>query len=258
MQFSPLTVSTGWFSPLTEAEGWFDKGLVEYAAAAGPVSGSLTATLGAVTLASNADLLIQGSFAGTLAAVSLSSNADLLIQGTLSKALDPLAGSGAADLLVSGSLAATLGDVTLASNGTLGSAAISGAVSATLADATLTANATVSQPATGLHGRRIRGRRVVFDDELPVETVYEQVAKVERPVVIPGIPELAAKVEAAKADVARLDQEFAQAKARKAALAKVRKEHAEAVAALESARAAEAAIIARLHEEDEIMFLLAA
>lgn len=83
--------------------------------------GTLSATLGAATLASNGTLTAgaTGTLAGTLGAVTLSSN------GTLTAS-------------VTGTLSATLGALTLASSGTLASP-VTGTLSATLGLLTLSA-----------------------------------------------------------------------------------------------------------------------
>lgn len=115
--------------------------------------------------------------------------------------------------------------------------------------------AVVAGTPVNLHGRKPRrGRRIIFEDELPVEPVIEQTARAE--VVIPGIPELATEVSAARLELARLDQEFARV--RKEAMALAERDYADAIAAINHAIAAEAAIIKRLREDDELILLLAA
>ena len=114
-------------------------GLIVVEIVAGGISGTLSSTLDAMTLAGDSDLLIQATLSKTLDAVTLTSDSDLLIAGILSKTLDDVTLASDSDLLIAGTLASTLGDVTLSATGGA-EAPITGTLAATLDDATLTSD----------------------------------------------------------------------------------------------------------------------
>lgn len=103
-----------------------------------PIGGTLSKTLGALTLSSTGGLAIQATLAKTLGVMTLSSNAKLLINGTLNKTLGVLTLSSAAKVLIKGTLSKTLGATTLSSTSKL---ALNGTLSKTLGILTLSSNA---------------------------------------------------------------------------------------------------------------------
>lgn len=94
--------------------------------AASSITGTLAATLDAVTLAASGALPIAGTAAPTLGALQSAGTGALSLAGTASATLGALTSSAAGTLALAGSLSATLADVTV-------SAAGSGAHTGTLA-----------------------------------------------------------------------------------------------------------------------------
>lgn len=102
------------------------------------IQGAVNATLGNVTMTSDADLTIQGSVGSTLAAVTLAATAQLTIEATLNLTLDPvvLTGESNTQETRTAALNVTLGEATLAATSTLG---IDGEVNVVLGAVTLNA-----------------------------------------------------------------------------------------------------------------------
>lgn len=109
------------------------------------ITGTLSATLGALTAASVGALAIRASGANTLGAMTAAGAGRLAIAGTSSSTLGELTASAASSLAIVGATSATLGAVTSSATGAL---AITGAVSATLGAVTL--SATGLEPSDGL------------------------------------------------------------------------------------------------------------
>lgn len=109
------------------------------------ITGTLSATLGALTAASVGALAIRASGANTLGAMAAAGAGKLAIAGTSSSTLGELTASAAGSLAIAGAASATLGAVTSSATGAL---AITGAVSATLGAVTL--SATGLEPSDGL------------------------------------------------------------------------------------------------------------
>jgi hypothetical protein len=106
-------------------------------AAAQSNEGSLTVTLGALTLQSDADLKIKGSLSSTLGALTLSADGTVTSApgtGTLNVTLGALTLLADADLKITGALSKTLGDLTLLADADL---KIQGTLSSTLGALTL-------------------------------------------------------------------------------------------------------------------------
>ncbi len=176
-----------------------------------------------------------------------------VITGTLdaTEAADTAAIAG--DVLLQGSLSATEAADTAAIAGTV---PISGTLDATEAPDTAEITGPIT-PSTRLHGRerrRIRGRRIIFPDELdPVPEIVPVPPKPSIPWQAIVAEERAATARIEQA-IARVETGFAEAKQKKA-LDRLRTAHSEAVAELREAERAERAWIERLHEEDELLLL---
>ena len=112
----------------------------KYATSAGAV-GSLTKTLGGVTLSSAGTSTVVGTLSKTLDAVTLSSAGTTTVVGTLGKTLDDVTCSSAGTSTVVGTLSKTLDDVTCASAGTT---TVLGTLSQTLGNVTLSAAGTTT------------------------------------------------------------------------------------------------------------------
>lgn len=130
------------------------------------ISGTLTATLGAATLASTAKVAIAGTSTATLGAATLSSTGTVALAGTTTATLGAATLASTATVAIAGTSTATLAAATLFATGTLaisgtatatlaattvvaaGTVAITGATSATLAAATLASTGTISISAT--------------------------------------------------------------------------------------------------------------
>ena len=120
--------------------------LIDFAASeAGGGTGTVTATLDAVTLSSDADLFIQATATPTLGDVTLSSDADLFIQATLDATLAALTATTDADLLIQATLDASLDAVTLSADGDL---LLQATATPTLDDVVLTSEADLFIQAT--------------------------------------------------------------------------------------------------------------
>jgi hypothetical protein len=111
------------------------------AAAAGSITGTLTATLGALTSTSAAVLALDSSLTATLDAATLASTGTLALTGDVSSTLDAVATTSAGTLTLAADATPTLADVTASSTATL---ALDGTVSPTLGAVTTSATATLA------------------------------------------------------------------------------------------------------------------
>lgn len=111
------------------ADDWSD-------GAASGVEGSAAITLGALTVAGEADVAVTGSAAITLAALTAAGEADVAVTGALARSLDAALAAGEADVAVAGWAAATLDGLTVA--GTC-AVELAGSLAATLGPLTLVA-----------------------------------------------------------------------------------------------------------------------
>lgn len=164
-------------------------------AAASAITGTLSATLGTLTLSSAGQVIIDGDLAATLADLTLSSAGQLVIDGDLSTTLADVTLSSAGQLVIDGDLGATLDALTLSATGTISAAgAITGDLSATLADLTLVSEGTVSGATSGFHNweneiahnwgsRRSRAYRVHTYRIEPGRKVKERRRRVTEPAV---------------------------------------------------------------------------
>lgn len=241
-----------------------------FEAAASGVIGSLAATeTGADTAAFAGKVIVRGTIAATESGVDIAAFAgDVLVQGALAASET---GSDAAAIvgkvIVQGALAASESGVDVAQfTGSVSTSGITGTLAAVEAGDDVAAFAgTVSQPQQALHGRAVRkrprGKVVTFEDELPPAPV----AELPKPAIrasIAGDVALVARIDAARVElerVAALDAaEQAANEIYRQTLAALQAEYTAALDALELARQREAAIIARLRDEDDFMLLLAA
>lgn len=105
------------------------------------ISGTLSQTLGAITLSATGKLDIQGTLGGTLGGITLAATGKLDIAGQAAITLGAITASATGKVDISGTLGSTLGQITLSATGAL---AISGQLARTLGPVTLVA--------TGLFG----------------------------------------------------------------------------------------------------------
>ena len=184
---------------------------------------------------------------------------DTAITGTLSATEGHDTASFAGKQVYTGTLAATEAQDVASFDGTVAAAAITGTLSATEAqDAALFDGTFTAGAQTGLHGRKVRGRRIIYPDEI-------EIIPVEAPKVIEiePLPSLErAKVALAEAkqaleSVLRAKEAAIQAKQRAKAINALEVALGEAQARYDAAMEAENAIIQRLRDDDDF-FLLAA
>ena len=109
--------------------------VIDYTASSG-ITGTLTATLGNVTLASAGTLALSGSAAVTLGNVTTTATGSVSIHGAAAITLGAVTSSATGSLALSGAAAISLGDVTAAATGSLTNR---GALAATLGAVTLAA-----------------------------------------------------------------------------------------------------------------------
>lgn len=114
----------------------------------GSVNGTLSATLGDVTLSGTATNLVTGTLAQTLADLTLSGTGTNLVSGTLARTLADLTLAGTGTNLVSGVTTQTLEALALSATGTN---LVTGSLSTTLGTLVLSATGTVASDATGLN-----------------------------------------------------------------------------------------------------------
>jgi hypothetical protein len=120
-------------------------------------TGTLSATLGAATLAATGTVALKGTLTKTLGALTSAATGTVALQGTLSKTLGALSLAATGELTSSGSgtLTQILGAATLAATGTV---ALAGNVSATLGALTLAATATNDSPVVAVPAQKGAGR----------------------------------------------------------------------------------------------------
>lgn len=120
---------------LSSSDEWGTQ-TVALKASGGGVTGSLTKTLGAVTLSADGQVFLTGALSKTLGALTLASEADVLVQASLAKTLGALvlSASASGETEAIGSLNKTLGLLTLASDG---SVLVAGSLARSLGLATL-------------------------------------------------------------------------------------------------------------------------
>jgi hypothetical protein len=132
------------------------------------INGSLTATLGVLTVTGAGVIAVTGALAGTLGSLAVAATAVVTVKGSVTATLGALtaAGTGVAPIIgtatitlgaltltatgivaVTGALAGTLGSLTVAALGFVGEVPIQGTLAATLGNLTLTATGVV--PVTG-------------------------------------------------------------------------------------------------------------
>lgn len=133
-------------------------------ASGGPITGSSSVTLTALTSTGTGNLAITGTGARTLAAVTSTGTGTLAIGGTAARTLAALTSTGSGTLTIEGAAGVTLGALTSTGTGEL---PIEGTAAATLEDLT---SASVEPPATtSVHGRMRRYRRTIIWDDPPPE-----------------------------------------------------------------------------------------
>lgn len=134
---------TGTFTTEDGAAGlWVPKRKFFFPISTGGISGTLSATLAALTSSSASVLDLQATTSKTLGALTLASAGTLPIAGVSAQTLAPVTLSSASVVALQAALAQTLADLTLASAG--GATAIVGVLSQTLADATLSSAGTLA------------------------------------------------------------------------------------------------------------------
>jgi hypothetical protein len=97
-------------------------GFVAFASTGGgPITGTLTSTLGTLTSTTEVDVAVTGTATPTLGTLTATTDVDLAIVATGSPALDALTSTTDVDVLVTGTTSATLGAVTGSATGTVAS-----------------------------------------------------------------------------------------------------------------------------------------
>lgn len=203
---------------------------------------------------------VTGTLSATEAQDTATFAGKLAYSGSLAATEGQDTASFAGKLVYTGALAATEAQDVASFNGTVAAAAITGTLSATEAQDTAAFDGTFTAGAqTGLHGRKVRGRRIIYPDELDPFVP----AKAPKVIEIEPLPSLerakAALVEAKQAlDLAIAAKEAArQAKERAKAIKALETAMGQAQARYDAAQEAENGLIQRLRDEDEF-FLLAA
>jgi hypothetical protein len=159
-----VTTRTGVQLPLLLTSGSFSNanGTVS---APGPLNGSLSVTLGSLTLTSDGDVPRTGTVAVTLGAVTVSATGTVRVSGTLSQTLGTLTAASTGTVRVAGTLSATLGALALSGTGAVTSgptgtlAATLGALTAAGAG-TVTGEGTAVQSAAGYYADFVRRQRL--------------------------------------------------------------------------------------------------
>lgn len=124
------------------ASGAWDLGAAQYVSSALPeVTGSLSATLAAVTLSSSGSVSVSGSLSKTLNALTLAASGSLSVSGGLSTTLAPVGLSSAGSVSIGGVLSQALAPVTLVSAGSL---SVSGSLTKTLDLVTVSSTGSLS------------------------------------------------------------------------------------------------------------------
>lgn len=120
------------------------------------ISGTLSATLGALTASASGAVAVQGSLSATLGTMAASASGAVAVKGTTNVTLEEMHHTLAGAVAVKGTTSATLGALTLAAAGAVGSTPITGQANITLGAASLSAagavavNGSVSQTLGGL------------------------------------------------------------------------------------------------------------
>lgn len=106
-------------------------------------TGSLSATIGAVTLSSAGSVSLNGDLSKAIGAVTLSATGSLSLNADLSKAIGAITPSGAGSVSLNGDLSKSIGAVTLSSDGQL-AASITGDLSQAIGAIALSSAGSVS------------------------------------------------------------------------------------------------------------------
>ena len=132
-----------------------------------------------------------GTIAFTLDGVSVAIDAIFLHTGTVAVTLDPISVTIDATQIHNGTLTANLDGVTVAIDGAVDHNSKTGTLEVALDDIGFDAVATATSSTPALHGRKPRGKRVIYKDEIdllpviPVETVkIEPLPSLERAKVV--------------------------------------------------------------------------
>lgn len=240
-----------------------------------PITGA--ATVAFTTSATGATV---GALAGTSSVAFTTTGALVgtgLLSGTVTTAFSTagalagstaLTGSTSPAFTTSGAITGTgalSGTVTVAfaTSGTLAGPGAGGAISGSAALAFTTEGNLTAAAVQSLHGRKVRGKRVYFPDELdPVieaKAAQDAVAGIEVP-TLPSLAPIAAQIEAAKQDAQALLTRIAaerKAKARQAAVAALTGEFEAALDVIEAIKVREAEIVRRLRDDDDFLLLAA-
>lgn len=226
------------------------------------VNGTLSATLGALTLSSAGQVIIDGDLAATLGSLTLSGAGQLVIDADLGVTLAPLTAGGVGNVEIDADQGTTLEALTLSATGTV---EIAAALGVTLDDLTLVSEGALSggEQAPTYYGGG-RKRRDERDEYQSYSEYFDELNKLRRSIKERKAPsqqrKLVAKVANARQRLVEQDEiDLGPLRASVASLAK-------SVTVLERARAEAAAMAeldrlaaqAALFEEIAVVLLMAA
>ena len=118
----------------------------------GPIGGTLSVVIDAVTISASADLIVGGSLGVTVDPVTLSANGNLVLasgSGSFGVTIEPVVLTSNADLIIQGQAAPTIDPVTLVAAGAVTQPAITGTFGVTIGPVTLAAYQTVPPAGSG-------------------------------------------------------------------------------------------------------------
>jgi hypothetical protein len=153
---------------------------LEEAAAGGDITGTLSVTLGDVTISASGEVKTEGSLSRTLGDTTIAASGEIEVEGSLSQVLAGTTLAAAGEIKTEGSLARTLSDVTLLASGLVGDVIV-GSLDVTLDSVILSASGEVSSPpvaeeAPSYHGGGRRRRPGDEIDPREVEAQWELLA----------------------------------------------------------------------------------
>jgi hypothetical protein len=140
---TPWNATVSWTTGNVNAIGIVGEVVEVSSGGGGGITGSLSVTLDAATLAATGALAIAGNASVTLDAATLAATGKLAIAGSLAATLDAATLAATGTLPIVGALSTTLDAATLAATGAQGAASGTGSLSVTLDAATVAATGTL-------------------------------------------------------------------------------------------------------------------